>query len=67
MTNFERQESGCPCRLCSDEGDRCALGACKDVTGFAMCAVDWESCSDYREISNVEKRLYELANKDGEQ
>lgn len=61
MSNFERQESGCPCRLCSEDGDRCALGDCKDVTGFEMCAVDWESCPEYQEILNFEKRMRELA------
>ncbi len=48
MTDFERQESGCPMRLCSSDCERCAISdGCKDVTGFAMCAVDWESCADY--------------------
>lgn len=57
MTNFERQESGCPFRLCFDDCDRCAISKkCKDVTGFAMCEVDWESCPEYKK-----------ANKDGEQ
>ena len=46
MTAIEREKSGCPFRVCFGDDDVCKIAA-EIVTGYLMCEVDWESCSDY--------------------
>jgi len=50
MTELERlnQElSGCPCIIRRNGKVICSRDK-TEVTGFEMCEVDWESCSDYQ-------------------
>ncbi len=51
MTMREEALSGCPFRKLYLSDFYCAVSpwGMEIVTGFEMCAVDWESCPNYQE------------------
>lgn len=47
LERLEKELSGCPFIICEGEKEICGKDQ-TEVTGFEMCAVDWESCPDYQ-------------------